>query len=100
VYSKQTPLVPTDLLALFARELRRQSEIHLHCWFAKPHKNKPTQKKIVRLDVVPALPLLLPQKQTHSKNLCLCVVSVLPLLLPQKQTHPKKRRSVWMTGRI
>jgi len=34
------------------------------------------------------------------KSLPLCVVCVLPLLLPQKQTHPKKRRSVWMTGRI
>jgi len=45
VYSKQTPLVPTDLPALFPRELCRQLEIHLHSWFAKHHKNKPTQKK-------------------------------------------------------
>ncbi len=68
-----------------------------------PKKNSPAEWRDglrVVLCVVSALPLLLPQKQTHSKNLCLCVVSVLPLLLPQKQTHPKKRRSVWMTGWI
>jgi len=125
-------VVPTDLRASLPRELRQRLETHPHTWFAKRHKNKPTQRiyvcvlcphyhccchknkptqkqnspagwrdgLTVALCVVPALPLLLPQKQTHSKNLCLCVVSVLPLLLPQKQTHPKKRRSVWMTGRI
>jgi hypothetical protein len=38
-----------------------------------------------------------PQKQTNPKNLCLCVVSALPLLLPQKQTHPKTKQSGRMT---
>jgi len=42
--------VATDLPTLFPRELRRQSEIHLHSWFTKHHKNKPTPKKTVRLD--------------------------------------------------
>jgi hypothetical protein len=40
--------------------------------------------------VVSALPLLLPQKQTHSKNLYLCVVFALPMLLPQNKPTPKK----------
>ncbi len=36
--------MPTDLHASLQRELCRWSETHPHTWFAKCHKNKPTQK--------------------------------------------------------
>jgi hypothetical protein len=41
-----------------------------------------------------------PAGRREGLRVALCVVSAVPLLLPQKQTHPKKRRSVWTTGRI
>jgi len=128
IVSSISSSVATDLPALFPRELRRQSEIHLHSWFAKHHKNKPTQKKpsgwmtgritgcsvcyaywpaclspkrtpLTVRNSPPHLVRQTPQKQTHPKNLCMCVVSALPLLLPQKQTHPKKNSPAgWRDG--
>jgi len=99
--------VATDLPALFPRELRRQSEIHLHSWFAKHHKNKPTQKKIVRLD----------DRKDYGLLCVLCLLTCVPLsqensvdgqkLTPTlgspnatKTNPPKKNQSSRMTGWI
>jgi hypothetical protein len=68
-------VVPTNLRASLPRKLCQQSEIYPHTWFAKQHKNKPTQKKNSLAEWRDGL------------RVALCVVSALPLLLSQKQTH-------------